>query len=294
MKKTSENEFLYLFVALYAFIKRFECCRPIVVVDGSHIKTAYNGTFVSANTMDGAGNILPLAYGVIDSENDKSWTWFLNEFKEAYGLRESMCVVSIGMNPSRLYPKYILMFPVLHAYGIFGRMYTINIERVTRSLSGVYYAMIKAYTRDEFDMLMEKVATVDIRVKDYLELAEGKSGLGFMLQINRAWTMRSNIAESINSALVQARELPIFDFLEEVRIMFGHWNFTNRQNGSYTFTTLGKRFNEMLSINESKSARMTVTLCVSVCVFNFFGIFHDTQNLVWLYSTYADCIYSYV
>ncbi|XP_060201809.1 uncharacterized protein LOC132630235 [Lycium barbarum] len=74
MKKTSENEFLYIFVALYAFIKGFECCRPIVVVDGSHIKTAYNGTFVSASTMDGAGNILPLAYGVIDSENDKSWT----------------------------------------------------------------------------------------------------------------------------------------------------------------------------------------------------------------------------
>ncbi|XP_060178121.1 uncharacterized protein LOC132608065 [Lycium barbarum] len=70
--------------------------------------------------------------------------------------------------------------------------------------------------------------------------------------------MTSNIAESINSALVQARELPIFDFLEEVRIMFGRWNFTNRQNGSYTFTTLGKKFNEMLTINERKSARMTV------------------------------------
>ncbi|XP_060182378.1 uncharacterized protein LOC132612051 [Lycium barbarum] len=76
--------------------------------------------------------------------------------------------------------------------------------------------------------------------------------------------MTSNIAESINSALVQARELPIFDFLEEVRIMFGRWNFTNRQNGSYTFTTLGKKFNEMLSINERKSARMTASFCVSV------------------------------
>ncbi|XP_060201808.1 uncharacterized protein LOC132630234 [Lycium barbarum] len=125
-------------------------------------------------------------------------------------------------------------------------------------LSGVYYAMAKAYTQDEFDMLMEKVETVDIRVKDYLELAGREKWSRLYAPVNRSWTMTSNIAESINSALVQARELPIFDFLEEVRIMFGRWNFTNRQNGSYTFTTLGKKFNEMLTINERKSARMTV------------------------------------
>ncbi|XP_060190295.1 uncharacterized protein LOC132619392 [Lycium barbarum] len=74
MRKTRENEFLYVFIALYAFIKGFDYCRSIVVVDGSHLKTPYNGTFVSASTLD--GNILPLAYGVIDSENDRSWMWF--------------------------------------------------------------------------------------------------------------------------------------------------------------------------------------------------------------------------
>ncbi|XP_060191517.1 uncharacterized protein LOC132621312 [Lycium barbarum] len=55
MHKSPENEFMYLFVALKAFIKGFECCRPIVVVDGAHLKSTYNGTFVSASTLDGAG-----------------------------------------------------------------------------------------------------------------------------------------------------------------------------------------------------------------------------------------------
>ncbi|XP_060170940.1 uncharacterized protein LOC132601907 [Lycium barbarum] len=88
MHKSQQNEFLYLFIALKAFIKGFECCRPIVVVDG---------------------NILPLAYGVIDSENDKSWTWFFEQFKQAYGNRDNMCVVSdrhesIIKAVSRVYP----------------------------------------------------------------------------------------------------------------------------------------------------------------------------------------------
>ncbi|XP_070033076.1 uncharacterized protein [Nicotiana tomentosiformis] len=66
MVKSSKNEFMYLYISLYAFIKVFDYCRPIVVVDGSHLKSAYTGTFISASTLDGARHILPLAYGVVD------------------------------------------------------------------------------------------------------------------------------------------------------------------------------------------------------------------------------------
>ncbi|XP_075108906.1 uncharacterized protein LOC142180739 [Nicotiana tabacum] len=38
--------------------------------------------------------ILPLAYDVVDSENDASWKWFFEQFKHAYGERPNMCVVS--------------------------------------------------------------------------------------------------------------------------------------------------------------------------------------------------------
>ncbi|XP_049365477.1 uncharacterized protein LOC125830322 [Solanum verrucosum] len=55
MQKTEEDEFMYLFVALRPLIRRFDYCRPIVVVDGAHLGGAYKGTFVSASTLDGAG-----------------------------------------------------------------------------------------------------------------------------------------------------------------------------------------------------------------------------------------------
>ncbi|XP_019239735.1 PREDICTED: uncharacterized protein LOC109219717 [Nicotiana attenuata] len=87
----------------------FDHCRPIVVVDGSHLKSYYTGTFVSASTLDGAGHILPLAYGVIDSENDAAWTWLFEQLKIAYGDRNNMCIVSdrnesIIKSVSRVYP----------------------------------------------------------------------------------------------------------------------------------------------------------------------------------------------
>ncbi|XP_059295683.1 uncharacterized protein LOC132049026 [Lycium ferocissimum] len=247
MHKSQQNEFLYLFVALKAFIKGFECCRPIVVVDGSHLKTTYNG------------NILPLAYGVIDSENDKSWTWFFEQFKQAYENRDNMCVVSdrhesIIKAVSRVYPTVPHLACIWHLWKNVTKKYKSNDE----VLSPVFYALAKAYTQAEFDKLMEKIEKVDFRVKEYLEDAGREKWARLYSPVNRGWTMTSNIAECINGKLVAARELPVFDFLEEVRKMFGRWNFTNRRNGTYTFTTLGKAFQQLLSINECKSLRMTV------------------------------------
>ncbi|XP_059310619.1 uncharacterized protein LOC132061966 [Lycium ferocissimum] len=180
IKDFRENEFMYLFVALKAFVKGFECCRPIVVVDGAHLKSTYNGTFVSASTLDGAGNILPLAYGVIDSENNKSWTWFFELFKQAYGVRKNMCVVSdrhesIIHAVSKVYPTVPHLACIWHLWKNVTKQYTTNGE----VLSPIFYSR-RRHTADEFDKLMEKIGNVDIRVKRYLKDLEGINDLGFI------------------------------------------------------------------------------------------------------------------
>ncbi|KAM3283931.1 hypothetical protein P3S67_022729 [Capsicum chacoense] len=68
--KALDNEFKYLFISLHPMIRGFEFCRPVLVVDGAHLSGPYQGTFVSASTLDDTECILPLAYGVVDSEND--------------------------------------------------------------------------------------------------------------------------------------------------------------------------------------------------------------------------------
>ncbi|XP_049352631.1 uncharacterized protein LOC125817096 [Solanum verrucosum] len=70
--------------------------------------------------------------------------------------------------------------------------------------------------------------------------------------------MTPNIAESINVALVSARKLPIFDFLEEVRLMFGRWNHDNKHEAVCTFTPLIGKFQNILVENEAMSTRMGV------------------------------------
>ena len=80
--------------------------------------------------------------------------------------------------------------------------------------------MAKTYTQTDFDKLMKRVKLFYVRVKNYLELVKYEKWARLYAPVPRGWVMTSNIAECINSTLVAARELPIFDILEQVRLMF--------------------------------------------------------------------------
>nr|XP_009778591.1 PREDICTED: uncharacterized protein LOC104227911 [Nicotiana sylvestris] len=94
LKNTDDDCFLFVFVTICTSISGWKYCRPVVVVDGTFLKSAYRGIMLTASTMDAAGTILPLAYAVVDSKNDASGKWFFEQFKLAYGERPNMCVVS--------------------------------------------------------------------------------------------------------------------------------------------------------------------------------------------------------
>ncbi|KAM3247832.1 hypothetical protein P3L10_009599 [Capsicum annuum] len=80
--------------------------------------------------------------------------------------------------------------------------------------------------------------------------------------------MSSNIAECINGCFVEARKLSILGFLKEVRILFAAWNCKNNEIASYTNITLGKRFEEILTLNGVKALPMTPAGSYLYCVYN--------------------------
>ena len=109
-------------------------------------------------------HIFPLAYGLLDSENDASWTWFFENLKKAYGERKNICVVfdwnsSIIKAVGDVYkdvPHYACMW---HLWKNVKKLY----EKYHDALSEIFYTMAKSYSKSEFHMLMEKVEAVDIR-----------------------------------------------------------------------------------------------------------------------------------
>ncbi|XP_075080337.1 uncharacterized protein LOC142165856 [Nicotiana tabacum] len=57
LKKTEDECFLYAFVALCTSISGWEYCGPVVVVDGTFLKSAYRGIMLTTSTMDAAESL---------------------------------------------------------------------------------------------------------------------------------------------------------------------------------------------------------------------------------------------
>ena len=65
----------------------FAHCRPLIGLDGTHLKTRYQGILLAATAVDALGQLFPLAYAVVSAENNENWLWMLQHLHpgiEAY------------------------------------------------------------------------------------------------------------------------------------------------------------------------------------------------------------------
>jgi hypothetical protein len=57
-------------------------CRPLICLNGCHIKTKAEGILLTAVGIDPNGCIYPIAMAVIEVECKDSWKWFLKTLKD--------------------------------------------------------------------------------------------------------------------------------------------------------------------------------------------------------------------
>ncbi|XP_062080339.1 uncharacterized protein LOC133785096 [Humulus lupulus] len=71
-----DSKFKYVFLAYGACLKGFRCMRKVIAVDETWLKTKYKGVMLIATIQDGNFHQYPIAWVVVDSENDASWSWW--------------------------------------------------------------------------------------------------------------------------------------------------------------------------------------------------------------------------
>jgi hypothetical protein len=55
----------------------FTHCRPIISVDDTFLSGKYKGALMVAIGMTVETQLLPLAFALVEGENNESWKWFL-------------------------------------------------------------------------------------------------------------------------------------------------------------------------------------------------------------------------
>ena len=230
-----ENCFLYFFMALGQTIAGFKKVRPVVAVDGTHLKGKYRGTLFIASCFDGNEQIYPLAFGIADTENEVSYTWFFQRFKEAYGEVDDL--VFITDRHKGLEKAIATVYPNAH-HGNCMYHLSCNVKLhfgKNKHVHMAFYQAAKAYLNVDFEKHMRQLEAIDIRAHQYVMEASPEKWARSFFPGNRYSIMTTNIAECMNAVLRDARSLPLIPLLEAIRALIQGW-FYEARNASASAT----------------------------------------------------------
>lgn len=93
-KELQNRTLKYVYWAFAPCIAAYQECRPVVSVDGTHLRGAYKGKLLVAVCKTANNNIMPIAFALVDEETSASWTWFLDNLRKSVMKDRWTCVVS--------------------------------------------------------------------------------------------------------------------------------------------------------------------------------------------------------
>uniref|UniRef100_A0A2N9GDS7 Uncharacterized protein n=1 Tax=Fagus sylvatica TaxID=28930 RepID=A0A2N9GDS7_FAGSY len=115
-----QPRFLRMYVRYHAQKVGFlASCRPIIGLNGCHLKGRFGGQLLATTARDGNDNIFPIAVAVVEQECKESWIWFLKHFFEDIGDPQDLNLVFISDRQKGLVPAFKKLFPkVEHRIGM--------------------------------------------------------------------------------------------------------------------------------------------------------------------------------
>jgi hypothetical protein len=207
----ADNRFQRLFVSFYASIHGFvNGCFPIVALGGIQLKSKYLSTVLSATSFDADGGLFPLAFAVVDVENDESWTWFMSELHKALEVNIECMPQIIFLSDGqkgivdairRKFPKSSHAFCMRHL--------SESISKEFKNSRLIHFLWKAAYATTTTTAFKEKMAEIEEASPEAAKWAL------VYFEGTRYGHLSSNI-EVFNKWILDARELPIIHVIERI------------------------------------------------------------------------------
>ncbi|KAM3270541.1 hypothetical protein P3S67_028743 [Capsicum chacoense] len=86
--------FMYYFLSLGPYIRGFTHMRKVITVDDTHLYGKYESVLLSVVAQNTENHIYPIAFCIVDKENDASWTFFFEKLKPIVVDGPDLCFIS--------------------------------------------------------------------------------------------------------------------------------------------------------------------------------------------------------
>ena len=212
--------------AFWAFeqcVRAFEHCRPVISVDGTFLTGQYKGTLLVAIASDANNRLVPLAFALVEAENNVNWEWFFHLLRtKVLPIEREICVISDRhqgiLNAVEI---EILGHPPLHHRWCM-RHFCANFFRACgkKELAEDLKNICLAFSERRFANLYNKLLVnnkLDAGGHDFLNrniLLRTKWARAYDDDGRRYGQMTNNMAECFNSIFKGVRALPVTAIVE--------------------------------------------------------------------------------
>ncbi|XP_022895202.1 uncharacterized protein LOC111409380 [Olea europaea var. sylvestris] len=219
--------------------------RPVIWVDGSHLKGQYKGTLLVVAAQDANLQIYPLAWSVVDGKTNASWYWFFAKLKDV--VDDSNQLVFVSDRKKSIKRAITRLFPLSHHGACIWHMEKNLIARYSSSNVIFFFKRAAlAYRISKFDQFMTQIRIIRPSMASYLE----RTGISTWSQAhfvgNRYNVMTNNIVESLNSVLRRQRSFPITSLIKNITSLMQRWFYERKSASTKCSTTVTPKIDDEL------------------------------------------------
>ncbi|XP_024015956.1 uncharacterized protein LOC112089207 [Eutrema salsugineum] len=214
--------FKYCFLAFGASIQGFRKVRHVLVLDGTHLTGRYKGVLMTCCGQDANFQVFPLAFAVVDSENDAAWTWFLGNVARL--IADSKCLSIISDRCPSIYVAKRKVFPLAHHGCCIVHLERNVVSRFkSKGLAKMVGSAAFCYKLGAFKEVMSTIRIKSPACAKYLDSIGSAHWSRAYFSGNRYNLMTSNACEQLNNALKKGRSSPIVELLQFIQAMMSRW-----------------------------------------------------------------------
>ncbi|XP_026457286.1 uncharacterized protein LOC113358003 isoform X1 [Papaver somniferum] len=267
-----DSSFQRLFISFHASLYGFnQACRPLLFLDSTPLNSKYQGTLLHATAADGNDGIFPVAFAIVDVEDDDNWRWFLIQLKEAVSTSRAITFVAdIKKGLKESIPE--VFENGHHSYCL--RYLTENFKKVShevkRLLVSEFYVAAYASSLEGFRRSIDSIRCISPEACNWVLGLKRENWANTYFEGARYNHMQSNFAESFYNWVSEAHELPITQLVDVIRVKIMELIYTRRQESSQWVTRLTPVMEDALH-KESIKAQSLEVLFASGSIFDVRG-----------------------
>ncbi|CAL5400449.1 unnamed protein product [Camellia sinensis] len=268
-----DKRFQCLFVSFRASIHGFEKgCRPLLFLEATSLKSKYQEVLLTATALDGDDGFFPVAFAIVDNENDEKWNWFLEQLKFALPISESITFVSDrekGLTESvlKVFENAYNGYSMYHLLESFKKSLKGPFHGDGKnSLPGYFIAAAHAVRLVGFKKFTEQIKLVSSQAYDWVVQIELEYWTTTAFKGERHNQITENVAEPYVNLIGEVRELPITQKIDALLSMMTELINTRQKESSEWSTKLTPSKREKLQ-EEIVSARGLKVLISSDTIF---------------------------